>query len=480
MKKKGAPKGPLWKFICMDVIVIFSALAFSFLIKFQELRYENLSVYITLILPIVLVRIAALFAFRLYDFSRTRTQFDIIYLTFWASVLAHSVEFLGILYVSSFTTPTPAAAFDALGGVASKSPAPAHQVSRSILLLNFLLSWWMSCGWRIQYLRRRRRWAYDRSRILIVGAGALGESVQKDIAQYSKLGHEVIGLIDDNIENPAPETPVLGGMQDLDALVEKHSIDEIIVTSRGANRGELLDIISTCQRTGCTVRMLPELYEVIIGQVVIGQVAGIPLITVEPESIDDIVLLGKRTFDLVFGILFLIILLPVYAAVALVIRLNSRGPVLYRQKRVGKDGKQFIIYKFRTMYENAELETGPVISWEKDPRVTPVGRFLRRWRLDETPQLFNVLKGDMSLVGPRPERPHFVEKYKQEIPAYHLRDAVKPGVTGLAQIHGFYNSPVEHKLRYDLAYINNISILLDLKILFNTIRAVVSGRGILE
>ncbi|MBN2328830.1 MAG: sugar transferase, partial [Candidatus Omnitrophica bacterium] len=257
-------------------------------------------------------------------------------------------------------------------------------------------------------------------------------------------------------------------------------IDEIIVTSRRANRQELLDILSACRRTGCMVRMLPELYEVIIGQVVIGQVAGIPLITVEPESIDDLVLFGKRTFDLVFGILFLVMLLPIYAAVALVIRLNSRGPVLYRQKRVGKDGRQFIIYKFRTMYENAELETGPVVSWEKDPRVTPVGRFLRRWRLDETPQLFNVLKGDMSLVGPRPERPHFVEKYKQEIPAYHLRDAVKPGVTGLAQIHGFYNSPVEHKLRYDLAYINNISILLDLKILFNTIRTVVSGRGVLD
>ncbi|MBN2326680.1 MAG: hypothetical protein JXR73_05950, partial [Candidatus Omnitrophica bacterium] len=213
MKKKGAPKGPFWKFVCVDVIVIFGALALAFLIKFQELRYENLSVYVTLMIPIVLVRIAALFIFRLYDFSRPRTQFDIIYFTFWASVLAHSVEFLGMLYVSSFAIPTPAAPLGTLDSLVRESSAPIHQVSRSILLLNFLLSWWLACGWRIQYLRRRRRWAYDRSRILIVGAGALGESVQKDIAQYSKLGHEVIGLIDDDIESPAPRTPVLGGMQ---------------------------------------------------------------------------------------------------------------------------------------------------------------------------------------------------------------------------------------------------------------------------
>ncbi|HQH74799.1 MAG TPA: exopolysaccharide biosynthesis polyprenyl glycosylphosphotransferase, partial [bacterium] len=212
-------------------------------------------------------------------------------------------------------------------------------------------------------------------------------------------------------------------------------------------------------------------------QVNIGPVAGVPLITVHPEAANDFGAYGKRIFDLVFGLLFLLLLWPVFGLIALVIKLSSPGPVLYRQERVGRDGKWFTIYKFRTMYVNAETETGPVLSWDKDPRVTPVGRFLRHWRLDETPQLFNVLAGEMSLVGPRPERPEFVEIYKREIQAYRLREAVRPGMTGLAQIHGFYNSPVEHKLRYDLAYINSMSLLLDLKILFNTLWVVLSEYG---
>lgn len=465
MKKKGAPKGPIGKFILVDIVVIIASLALSFLLKFQEIRYENLRVYIPLIVPIAGTRIFSFFLLRLYDFSRRRTQFDILYFAFWASLMAHGVESLAILYTSKF-----------LGETYKQT----YEVSRYILLYNFILSWMMAFGWRLLYMKRRRKWAYDRSRILIVGAGALGESVQRDIQQYSRLGHEVVGLIDDNIESPSPQTPILGRLNDLARLVEERNIDEIIVTSQGANRQELLDILSTCRDSGCTVRMLPELYEVIIGQVDIGQVAGIPLITVEPEAIDDLVQFGKRAFDLVVGALFLLILLPVFCAIAAAIRSDSEGPIFYRQKRVGKEGKVFIIYKFRTMFQNAELQTGPVLSWENDIRVTATGRFLRRWRLDEIPQLFNVLKGEMSIVGPRPERPHFVEKYKKEIPAYRLRDAVRPGMTGLAQIHGFYNSPVEHKLRYDLAYINNISILLDLKILFNTIRAVVSARGVVD
>lgn len=477
MQKKGAPKGPFAKFILVDIAVVFISLALAFLIKFQALRYENLNVYIPLFVPIVLVRIFSLFLFRLYDFRRNRTKFDLIYFTFWASLLAHGIEFQAILYISKFLYPPQPVGGDAGGWVSMVS---SHQVSRYVLVLNFLLSWGLASGWRILYQMRRKRWAYDRSRILIVGAGALGESVQREIEQYSKLGHEVIGLIDDDIESPSPNAPILGRMDDLMRLVDERKIDEIIVTSRAANRQELLEILTACRNTGCTIRMLPELYEVIIGQVDIGQVAGIPLITVETETVDDLVLFGKRAFDLVFGTLFLLFLFPLYLLVALAIRLNSKGPVLYRQERVGRDGKVFIINKFRTMFEGAELETGPVLSWEQDPRVTPVGRFLRRWRLDEIPQLLNVLKGDMSLVGPRPERPHFVEQYKKEIPAYRLRDSVRPGMTGLAQIHGFYNSPVEHKLRYDLAYINNISILLDLKILFNTIRAVVSGRGVVD
>ncbi len=502
MKTRGAPKGPIGKFITVDIATIAIALALAFVIYFNELRRENLSIYTTLFLPIIVVRISSLFYFRLYDFRRYLTKFDIIYFTFWASVLAHVIEILAILYIGAFQEtgtmqvfgPTPGVndtqvvnATHVVSATQGFNPAKrvnyipdvnSHQISRYILLLNFLLSWWISCAWRLLYLTRRRKWAYDKTRLLIVGAGVLGESVKDDIKQYSRLGHEVIGLIDDNIESPGPDTPILGRMSHIGSLVEEHQIDEIIVTSQAANRQELLGILSTCQDTGCIVRFLPELYEVIIGQVEIGQVAGIPLITVESETTDDLMLFGKRAFDLVFGTIFLLLLSPVFPIISLLIKYNSKGDVLYRQTRIGKEGKPFRIYKFRTMFINAETDTGPVKSWDDDPRVTSIGRVLRRWRLDETPQLFNVLKGDMSLVGPRPERPHFVEKYKSEILSYKIRESVRPGVTGLAQIHGFYNSPVEHKLRYDLAYINNMSILLDLKILFNTIRVVVSEKGV--
>ncbi|HXK93128.1 MAG TPA: hypothetical protein PKV38_05540, partial [bacterium] len=289
MNKKGAPKGPLWKFIGVDLLVILGALTLSFLIRFQEIRIENFRIYIALFPILVVIRLAAMAFFRMYDFSRNLTRFDIAYFTGWASLAAHGVEALAILYTAAFY------------GV-------EYQVSRYILFLNFLLSWGLAAGWRMLYLKRRRRWAYDRSRILIVGAGKLGESVQRDIQQYSRLGHEVVGLVDDDIENPGQETPILGKMRDLPDLVQKYAIDEIIVTSQGANRQELLEILSACQSTGCKIHLMPELYEVIIGQVNIGQVGGVPLIPVNPQNANEFSAYGKRIFDLVFGSLFLVLL----------------------------------------------------------------------------------------------------------------------------------------------------------------------------
>ncbi len=450
MTKRGVPKGPLRKFLLVDILVVEGALALAFLVRFQDFRPENLAIYIPLLVPILFIRLGALAVFRLYDFSRNYTGFDIIYFTGAAMIAAHAIEDLIILYAGTFIVPS-------------------YEISRSIFLLNFIISWAGAAGWRVLYLQRRRRWAYDRTRILIVGAGALGESVQRDIKQYSRLGHEVVGLVDDDIERRSNGAPILGGLDNLGELVGEHNIDEIIVTSRRANRQELLEIISACQATGCKTRLLPELYEVTIGQVEIGQVAGIPLITVGSGSLSDWGEFVKRSIDIVFSAVALIGLSFILPSIILAITLDSKGPILYRQKRIGKDGKLFTLYKFRTMYIDAETATGPVLSWDKDPRVTSVGRVLRRWHLDEIPQLINVLKGEMSLVGPRPERSHFAREFEKKIPAYRLRESVRPGVTGLAQIHGFYNSPVEHKLRYDLAYINNMSILLDLKILFLTL-----------
>ncbi|RJP31976.1 MAG: sugar transferase [Candidatus Omnitrophota bacterium] len=472
MDKKGAPKGPFVKFILVDLFIILIALSLAFLLYFRDFRTENLNVYYVLILPIFLIRIGVLFLFRLYDFSRGMTSFDLVYYTGCAMLIAHGIEIFVILYTETYIETS-----ELLSKVLVQPTEASFEISRYILFLNFLFSWSGAAAWRVLYLRRRRRWAYDRTRILIVGAGELGESVQREIQQYSRLGHEVVGLIDDDIESRSNGAPIIGRMSDLPDLVQKKQIQEIIVTSRQANRQELLHIISTCQATGCKVRLLPELYEVIIGHVEIGQVAGIPLITLDSEKNNEWGAFFKRIFDVIASAVSLILLLPLFILIAIAIKLTSEGPIFYRQKRVGKDSAPFTLFKFRTMFTNAETESGPVLSWDNDPRVTSIGRFLRKWHLDETPQFYNVLKGEMSLVGPRPERPHFAEQHKNEIPAYLMRETVRPGMTGLAQIHGFYNSPVEHKLRYDLAYINNISFLLDLKILFLTLRVTFSGHG---
>lgn len=484
------PKGPFIKFAAVDITIAFAALALAFFIRFQELRYENITIYLQLMAPILIIRIAALYMFRMYDFSRGFTSFDVIYFSGCAIAVAHSIEFAAISYTEIFhetngtievVTHTPNPYEQVFREVFPRtnqsspillSPNETFQISRYILILNFLLSWVGAAGWRVLYLKRRRKWAYDETRMLIVGTGKLAESVHRDLEQYSRLGHKVVGLIDDDVEDAPDDAPVLGKMENLIHIVNQHDIDEIIVTSQKANRNELLQIISACQATGCKVRLLPEMYEVTIGKVEVGQVAGIPLITMNAEPLSEWGFFVKRIFDITVSSCMLILFSPLMFIIAIAIRRDSKGPAFYRQERVGKHGNHFIINKFRTMKIDAE-EQGPTLATEDDPRATNFGQFLRRWHLDELPQLINVLKGDMSLVGPRPERPHFVEQFEKEIPAYRLRLRIRPGITGLGQIHGFYHSPIEHKLRYDLAYINNISFLLDLKILILTLRVTV-------
>ena len=328
-------------------------------------------------------------------------------------------------------------------------------------------------------MHKRHRWAYDRTRVLIVGAGLQGANIRRDISEYSALGHEVVGLVDDGIDQ-AHDPDVLGTLDDLPPLVEKHEVDEIIVATERGGRDDILRILSKCHESQAQVRLLPALYEVAIGRVEIGEVAGIPLITASREPLTDWGRFFKRTEDLVIAILGILAMAPFYPLIAFLIKRSSPGPVFYRQQRVGKDETRFTLLKFRTMYADAEASSGPVLSWVHDPRVTPIGRILRRFHLDELPQLLNVLAGQMSVVGPRPERPAFAREFSERIPSYRLRFSVRPGMTGLAQIHGYYDSPVEHKLRYDLAYISNISVLLDLKILLRTLSATLAGRELVR
>jgi sugar transferase (PEP-CTERM system associated) len=322
-----------------------------------------------------------------------------------------------------------------------------------------------------------------RSNILILGTGRLAKELVSEILQHPDVGIGVCGFVDDDpallgasIVNPR----VIGTYQDLTRLVREQKVDRVVVELQD-RRGRLpIDDLLQLKTQGVAVEDATSLYERITGKIAIENLKPSWMIFNAGFEVSKGAMRQKRFFSLVFSTVLIILFLPVILPIMLLIKLDSRGPVFFRQERVGQDGKIFTVWKFRSMRADAEKETGPVWSRPGDARVTRVGKFLRRTRLDELPQLYNVLVGDMSLVGPRPERPHFVRELASMIPFYHLRHAVKPGVTGWAQINFEYGSSMRdavEKLQYDLFYIKHLSWLLDSVIIFQTIKTVLVRRG---
>jgi len=259
------------------------------------------------------------------------------------------------------------------------------------------------------------------------------------------------------------------------ALRQKKASD-VIITDSDVSHHKILDMVFAAEAEDVTVWLVPGLYEVMLGKVELTHLGDVPLIKLRSEPLKEREKVIKRLVDLIFSILVLIFSAPLMLLLPLIIKLESKGPILYRQKRVGLKGKIYEVYKFRSMLENAEAETGPILARQNDERVTRVGSFLRRFHLDELPQFFNVLKGEMSLVGPRPERPAFIEEFNREIRGYSRRFAVKPGITGLAQLYGKYETSAGKKLKYDLAYINSWSLGMDLKIFFMSTEIILGRR----
>jgi exopolysaccharide biosynthesis polyprenyl glycosylphosphotransferase len=243
---------------------------------------------------------------------------------------------------------------------------------------------------------------------------------------------------------------------------------------------KLLQIIGKFNLYDICINIIPDMYEAITGQVRIESIRGLPLLNINPDIITEYQLFIKRAGDMLLAMTVLILFSPFYLFIALLVRMSSSGKILYKQVRVGLNGETFILIKFRTMYDNSEKITGPVWAEEDDPRITPLGKILRKYHFDEIPQLINVLQGNMSIIGPRPERPKIIEELMRDIPYYSRRLKVKPGITGWAQIMGVYDRSVDdvhNKLKHDFYYIENMSILLDLKIIFMTLWAVLRGGG---
>lgn len=328
----------------------------------------------------------------------------------------------------------------------------------------------------IQWLYRLRLQAKDLYRILIVGTNRNARNLIVWAQQNPHLGYQIEGVLSrerELIGKHLEGAQIIGTIEQCEDFIKKLHPQEVVVADSKLPREKLAELLLRCENELTSFKVAADLYGMVTSNLAVEYVATVPLLGVRPLPLDDPWnRILKRTLDLGMSAILLVICSPVFLLAAAVIKLTDRGPVFYRQERVGQDGRHFLLYKFRTMRTDAEKRSGPVWARKGDDRCTPAGQFLRRFNLDELPQFWNVLKGEMSLVGPRPERPHFVKQFRGEIPRYMARHKIKSGITGWAQVNGLRgNTSLQERIKYDLYYAENWSVLLDLEILFMTLFA---------
>ena len=361
---------------------------------------------------------------------------------------------------------------------------PALIIGRGVFLIAAVFVMPLAIGWRIAFEWLSGR-VGPRERLLLVGTSPAAVSLARELySRRHELGVEIVGFIDPDpakVGTPLINPGIIGTIDDIPSIVARASVDRVVVSLADA-RGKLpMDTLLEMKLDGVTFDHLASVYEEYTGKIAVENLRPSWLIFSDGFRKTRFLSAAKRVLDVAGASVGLLIALPVMVLVALAVRLTSPGPALYHQQRVGQHGRVFTVHKFRSMRADAEAATGPVwASKDGDPRVTPIGGLLRRTRLDELPQLWNVLKGDMSFVGPRPERPEFVADLTEQIPFYGQRHVVRPGLTGWAQVRYTYGATTEdalQKLQYDLFYIKNLSIALDLFIIFETIKTVVLRKG---
>ena len=317
---------------------------------------------------------------------------------------------------------------------------------------------------------------------IIVGSGELGLSLFERWKRNPQIGYRLVGLIEGGEKaeknSEVQDIPILGTLDDLLRIIENEGVELVILALPLSYHQKMMEIILSCEDLKVEFQIVPDMFEIMATRAKVLSLDGIPLISLGRTPLEGWNRILKRGMDIIISLFGLVILSPLLVILAILIKLDSKGPVFFRQERLGRDGRRFVQYKFRSMVENAEAKTGPVFAKENDPRRTKMGAFLRRNNLDELPQLFNVLKGDMSLVGPRPERKFFVDKFKEGIPRYFLRHKVKSGITGWAQVNGLRgDTSIEERTKYDLFYMENWSLSFDIKIILLTLKDWISPKN---
>jgi exopolysaccharide biosynthesis polyprenyl glycosylphosphotransferase len=437
----------------VDAALINGGIILAFLIRFGgRLPARNFAAYQSLWVFVTIIMIGAFYISGLYDRRRSYTMVNILDNTINGVTLGTL-----LIFVAVYAARTEVGKFPTM-----------------VLMISWLVNLILISGWRIILVRFRK---VAPKRVLVVGRGEGAESILQDIVKQPKLGYKLIGVISEQDRNPESGLKHFKSVKNIRRIVTANKIDEVIISFPPESRREMVDVISQCQGMGVRFKIVPELYELFLSETDGEDVNGLPLVEVMAPPIYGVNAVIKRLIDILVSSLALLLFSPLILLIIIIIKMESRGPVLFEQERVGKDGRIFSLYKFRSMAKDAEKYTGPVMAKSEDKRITKLGRILRRTRFDEIPQLVNVLKGDMSLVGPRPERPFFVERFKREIPGYVHRLQVRPGVTGLAQVHSTYDISARSKLRYDLLYVRNHSLFLDLEIILRTIGVILRRRG---
>lgn len=384
------------------------------------------------------------------------------------------VALFGLEVINQFFAPTP-------------DIIPSVYSSRVKLILVYTLSIFVvvaALRLLVQLLLRQMlRQGFGADRLLVLGANPIGKAIQEKLARCPQLGHRVVGFMDERAasmpEKSFAGVPVLGKYSDLAKVVRREHVGGLVIAHESSSIREVLRIFDWVAELPIHIYVVPDLYDVVSGHFKGNLVHGIEMQEVFAFNMPPWQVRLKRIMDVAVAGGLLLATFPVLLLTAILIKLDSKGPIFYSQERVGLYGRPFMVHKFRTMRTDAE-KGGPQWATKNDPRITRIGRFLRKTRIDEIPQLLCVLKGDMSMVGPRPERQHFIEKLRQQIPLYMFRLKMKPGLTGWAQVRHSYDTCIEDvhtKLKYDLYYFENMSILLDVQILFRTVWVVISGKG---